>query len=73
MRYDYGRLVKIAVAGAVVFLVGVQLPADLSPASVLGSAALVLIGFPLTLAALGFLDKGELRALKRASRLLDRS
>lgn len=64
--YEYGRLIRIALAGIAVYGVGLQFPDKVALVPILGSTVFVLVGFPLTLAALGFLNRGEKVALEKA-------
>jgi hypothetical protein len=62
IRYEYGRLFRIAVAGLVLFLLGDMIP-DSMPLAVVVALKLALLGlFPVVLAGLGMWKPGE-RAL----------
>lgn len=62
IRYEYGRLFRIAVAGLVLFLLGGLIP-DSTPLAVALALKLALLGlFPVVLAGLGMWRPGE-RAL----------
>lgn len=69
--YEVGRLVKIAVAGLAVYALGTRV-APAPTAFSIGWHAAMLAGFPLALAALGFLDRGERAALGGLIRRLPR-
>ena len=64
VRYEYGRLGKIGIAGVLIFFLATRLSAEVTFASVAWHGLLGLCGFPLVLAGMGFLDDRE-RAVAR--------
>jgi O-antigen/teichoic acid export membrane protein len=66
MRYEYGRVARLAVAGAVAYFLTWLLPADLpSWAGLLLRGSLVCAAYPLLLVALGFYDRRELAVISQ--------
>lgn len=66
MRYEYGRVARLAVAGAAAYLLTWLLPASLPAwAGLLLRGALVCLAYPVLLVALGFYDRKELAFISR--------
>jgi O-antigen/teichoic acid export membrane protein len=67
VKYEWGRLARLAIAGGVAFALTLLIPPDVMPAwlGLLVRGSIVVAAYPLVLIALGFYDRRELALVGR--------